>query len=100
MAVMVWCQSCNTVVWAYNHQEYVDLRGICNMLRLPCPKCEKVGNFDGWGKRKDVDYVSAFPEAYDDWSLMRLVAERNGIECWEPSPDNTWFSRPSPIEIT
>ena len=92
MAEMVWCQSCKTVVWAYDHQPPVDLRGICNMLKLPCPKCGEIGNFDGWGSHNAHQQLSSRKEVYDDWSAMRYVAEYEGME-WDPSGDNRWFPK-------
>lgn len=95
MAVMVWCQSCHTVVWAYDHQQPVDLRGICNMLNLPCPKCGEAGNFDGW-EAKDA-YEKLFQRyesskvVYDDWSAMKEIARLEGVN-WEPSGNNHWFN--------
>ena len=96
MAEMVWCQSCKKVVWAYDHQESVDLRGICNMLSLPCPRCGEQGNFDGWGSKNVLDarlIESAKrhgSKIYDMWSAMAYVAECQGVE-WEPSGNNHWF---------
>ena len=98
MAVMVWCQSCKTVVWAYDHQPNVDLRGICNTLKLPCPKCGHIGNFDGWGSKSPCEALkdrdTQEQPIYDDWSAMKFIARQYGI-AWEPSPDNTWFRRPN-----
>lgn len=97
MAEMVWCQSCKTVVWAYDHQSKVDLRGICNMLKLPCPKCGDTGNFDGWASNNSHIFLqlrgTKEEPIYDWWSAMRFIAKQNGVE-WGPSPDNTWFKRP------
>jgi len=99
MAVCVWCQSCKMVVWAYDHQPYVDLRGICNLLCLPCPKCGVEGNFDGWGCNRPVEAAKVLETqtrpVYDDWSAMKAAAEYSCPgTAWEPSPDNRWFSRP------
>lgn len=95
MAEMVWCQSCKTVVWAYDHQRPVDLRGICNMLGLPCPKCGDAGNFDGWNdKGEDLAFYKTYhsegSEIYDWWSLMKAVASYYEV-AWEPSGNNRWF---------
>lgn len=103
MAEMVWCNSCKTVVWAYEHQKPVDLRGICNMLQLPCPKCGAVGNFDGWasdnfeGADEAIRYLIPSWAIYDWWSAMKAIAESYKI-AWEPSPDNTWLRRPDTKE--
>ena len=96
---MIWCQSCKTVIWAYDHQVNVDLRGIANMWKLPCPKCGVTGNFDGWGK-DNKNFAKASKELfdlgekpYDWWSIMRIIAKQEKVE-WEPSGDNSWFARP------
>ena len=81
MAEMVFCQSCLTVIWAYDHQHPVDMRGIANHLSLPCPKCGGIGNFDGYGKDGG------------DWLWLRDLAKANGL-AWEISPDCGWFRRP------
>ena len=90
MAVMVWCQGCKKVVWAYDHQPPVDLRGICNMLALPCPKCGEVGNFNGWSLSSLDDLKGNWKVFPDLWSAMHSMAEREGVE-WEPSGNNHWF---------
>ncbi len=99
MGEMIWCQSCKTVVWAYDHQPSVGISGICNMLRLPCPKCEVKGNFDGWGidkltddQAKQLERTTSNP-IYDMWSAMKAIAKLRKVE-WQPSPDNNWFRRP------
>ena len=93
MAEMVWCQSCNTVVWAYDHQPKVDLRGICNMLKLPCPKCGDTGNFDGWASNSPMEQLKEIPQICDAWSGMRYIAATYDLK-WETSPDCSWFRRP------
>ncbi len=99
MAEMVWCQSCKTVVWAYDHQQSVGLGGICNMLHLPCPKCETKGNFDGWGINELTDDLAKQLERatndpiYDAWAAMKAIAKMHKVE-WQPSPDNNWNRRP------
>ena len=97
MAVMVWCQSCKKVVWAYDQQPSVDLRGLCNHLALPCPQCGATGNFNGWADRLPYEEQKAAllafnPDAriFDYWSMMHLIAEREGVE-WVPSGNNHWF---------
>lgn len=97
MAEMVWCQSCKTVVWAYDEQPVVDLRGICNMLKLPCPKCSETGNFNGWGSNHPVktllDMKVPDKDVYDGWSAMRWFAHTENLK-WEINPDCSWFKRP------
>jgi hypothetical protein len=60
------------------------------MLALPCPKCGKVGSFDGWESKDAHQELSSRKEVYDDWSAMRYVAECEGVE-WDPSGNNHWF---------
>ncbi len=97
MAEMVWCQSCKTVIWAYDHQPSVDMRGICNMLNLPCPKCGDKANYDGWATEKltpDLrSQLEKIQPIYDLWSAMKAIAVINKL-AWEPSPDNDWYRRP------
>ena len=96
MAEMVWCQSCKTVVWAYDHQRPVDIRGIVNMFGLPCPKCSAEGNFDGFGFDRFTGILRSLginPEGvkvYDAWSAMKAMASWYKL-AWDPSPDNRWF---------
>jgi len=100
MAEVVWCQSCKTAVWAYDHTgPKMDLRGIMNHLGMPCPKCGEVGNFDGWGSGEQTleDIQESFPSAqiYDWWSALKEVAKLNCKDLeWEISPDCRWFRRP------
>ena len=64
------------------------------MLKLPCPKCGDVGNFDGWGSNNAYEALhQRYPDVYDDWSAMKAIAKIYKV-VWEPSPDNTWFRRP------
>lgn len=96
MAVMVWCQSCKKVVWAYDHFPHTDIRGFLNEAYMPCPRCGAEGNFDGWGDNgKDLNFFKgAHPNEpiYDWWSLMKAVAKNHNME-WCPSGDNRWFPR-------
>lgn len=91
-----------SIVWAYDHQSPVDLRGICNELKLPCPKCGETGNFDGWCGKNAYDKLKEIGERggfaiYDDWSAMKYIAICNKL-AWEPSPNNSWFHRPNQEE--
>ena len=100
MAVIVWCNSCNTVIWAYDHQKPCDLRGILNSLKMPCRLCKDEGNFDGWESEEAYPVVKeVYPEAniYDDWSAMRYIAKSHKLY-WNPSGDCRWF--PKGTEIT
>jgi len=92
MAEMVWCQSCKTVVWAYDHYPHTDIRGFLNEAYMPCPLCGAKGNFDGWGSEDAYgDLKSVAPkEVYDGWSAMKYIAKLHKLE-WNPSPDNHWF---------
>lgn len=99
MAVMVWCQSCKKVVWAYDQYPPTDLRGICNTLHLPCPSCGDIGNFNGWSDRLPYSELKAnilqrSPEAriVDYWTIMKYIAEQEKVS-WEPSGDNSWFPK-------
>ena len=89
MAEMVWCNSCNTVVWAYDHQPHMDIRGLVNMFGLPCPNCHRTHCFDGWGINSIEEIASLHPQIVDGWSAMKYVAKNENLE-WKPSPDNRW----------
>lgn len=99
MAEMIWCQSCKTVVWAYDHQPSVGMSGICNMLRLPCPVCGSKGNYDGWGIDKLTEELAeslakhSNTPIFDKWAAMKAIANAHKMT-WLPSPDNDWFRRP------
>ena len=89
IGTMVWCQSCETVVWAHDSNQG-DLRGILNMLKIPCRLCGKEANYDG------LSVTSIHLERYEDlgiapdaWSVMRALQRYLGVS-WNPSPDNTW----------
>ena len=93
-AALVFCRSCKTVVWAYDHltEGGRDVRGIANMFRLTCPRCGDVANFDGvslsdkmlmeWMKIEES-------KVYDYWSALKLWADAKGL-VWAPSGDNSW----------
>ena len=87
IGVMVWCQSCDTVVWALD-SDVGDLRGILNMLKIPCRLCRAIGNYDQYSAN------AAHQEHYgtfDGWSTMKALANLERL-AWNPSPDNTWRS--------
>ena len=88
IGTMVWCMSCNTVVWALD-KNFGDLRGILNMLRIPCRLCGVAGNYDGHNA-----YVShkKWLGTFDGWSTMRALAKHEGVE-WNPSETNVWFDQ-------
>ena len=101
VGTMVACLGCKTIVWAYSG-DYRQLRGICNMLRLACPQCGAVANFDGWSlpeetlaNMMELDAVGVEQgnkrsrKVYDVWSALRLVAHDEKLT-WNPSPDNIW----------
>ncbi len=93
MAEMVWCKSCNTVVWAYDHQKPIHLSGVANMLRLACPVCGDRGGFDGWASDEgqvfeEVSRLTGL-SVFDWWSCMKAVAAYHKKK-WNPSQDNTW----------
>ena len=87
IGTMVWCQSCDTVVWALDSDQG-DLRGILNMLRIPCRLCQAVGNYDQYSANTNHMKMHG---AYDGWSTMKALANLERLE-WNPSPDNTWRS--------
>ena len=94
MAEMVWCQSCGDVIWAFDHQTPVDMRGIANMFDLPCPNCNRQKVFDGWGAKeldeKLVNHAKASGVViFDMWSAMKFIAKIKNKN-WNPSPNNTW----------
>ena len=92
VGTMVWCQSCETVVWAHDSNQG-DLRGILNMLKIPCRLCGKEANYDGFSvtsnleRYKNLAITSGFPR--DAWSVMRGLQRYHEVS-WSPSPDNTW----------
>ena len=93
---MIWCQSCKTVIWAYDHAEPSDRMGAANSFNLPCPLCGHKSNFSGLGiPNKSIDKninqlrTTGLP-VYDKWSYMKHLAFCNNVE-WNPSGDNSWF---------
>ena len=84
---MVWCQGCGTVVWALD-SDWGDLRGILNMLKIPCRLCGEVGNYNGYNANLAHKEMHG---TFDGWSTMKALAEAEGLE-WNASPDNTWRS--------
>ena len=87
IGTMVWCHSCKTVVWAYD-SDWGDMRGVLNMLRIPCRLCGEIGNFNGYNV--SISHMKAY-NTFDGWSTMKALAEYEKME-WNPSPDNTWRS--------
>lgn len=95
MAEMVWCQSCKKVVWAHDHQPPIDIRGLFNSMKMPCPLCGEEGNFNGWGSSNPVELLKSIKgecKIYDSWSAMKYIAHYHEIE-WCPSQDNRWFPK-------
>lgn len=86
---MVCCLACKQVVWAYD-APLGDVRGLLNMMRMPCRLCGARGNYDGWSVT--AERVEALGCA-DAWMAMRSLAVSNGFR-WSPSLDNVWFDRP------
>jgi hypothetical protein len=90
MAVMVWCNNCQTVVWAYDEQKNYDIRGLVNEFGLSCPNCNRQHCFDGWGSDKPTEQLHRYSkEIVDGWSAMRYVAKSHNLN-WNPSTDNHW----------
>ena len=83
---MVDCLSCNKVVWAYD-SSLGDVRGLLNMMKMPCRLCGARGNYDGWSI--DADRIARFGQS-DAWQTMRKIAEIEGLE-WAISSDCVWF---------
>ncbi len=100
-ATVVWCQTCKTAVWAYDDMRAgQDVRGLMNMIGMPCPKCGKVGNFDGW-TGDDLEWIRSHAEAqgipvFDWWSALKAMVQLEAPKgtTWEISPDCGWFKRP------
>ena len=87
IGTMVWCQSCDTVVWALDADKG-DVRGILNMLRIPCRLCGAVGNYDGYSANTNHMIMHG---TFDGWSTMKALANAEEL-AWNPSMDNTWRS--------
>ena len=89
IGTMVWCQSCETVVWAHDSNQG-DLRGILNMLKLPCRLCGEEANYDGLSVTSiDLERYKNSGIASGAWSVMRALQRYHEVE-WGRSPDNTW----------
>ena len=86
IGTMVACLACQTVVWAHD-TDRGDLRGIFNMLNLPCRLCKSEGNYDGYSVT--TAHKRWWESAHDGWSTMRLLSSYENWE-WNPSPDNRW----------
>ncbi|KKK71991.1 hypothetical protein LCGC14_2908360, partial [marine sediment metagenome] len=78
-ATVVWCNGCKTAVWAYDSmQKGQDVRGLMNMMNMPCPKCGETRNFDGWdGDWQDLKGAPG-EKIYDGWSALKSVAHFYG----------------------
>jgi|TARA_Y100000310_G_scaffold57510_1_gene52763 hypothetical protein len=87
IGTMVWCQGCKTVIWALD-SDWGDVRGILNMLKIPCRLCGEEGNYNGYSATLiHMDMHGTF----DGWSTMKALAGYEEVK-WNPSPDNTWRS--------
>lgn len=91
---MVVCLSCRRVVWAYD-AVLGDVRGILNMMKMPCRLCGARGNYDGW--RIDAPTIK-YLNAPDAWQAMRKLAKLNDLE-WAPSLTNIWFDGIAQVEV-
>jgi hypothetical protein len=90
MANMIWCNSCNTVVWAYDEQPKYNIAGLFNEMGLPCPQCNRQHCFDGWSSNTPLNLNSMDKGVVDGWSAMRFIAKMNNKN-WNPSKDNLWY---------
>ena len=90
IGTMVVCLKCKKVVWAYD-ANMGDVRGLLNMMRIPCRLCGIEGNFDGW--RVGIEDIERLG-AWDAWNAMHKIAGANGF-VWEASDNNTWFKHSS-----
>jgi len=79
---MVFCVSCEAVVWAHDHY-HGDVRGLCNIFRLSCPCCGAVASFDQY------PVWESNLAGLDTWSYMHRLARANGL-AWANSPDLVW----------
>ena len=89
IGTMVFCLTCRTVVWAHD-SDLGDVRGILNMMKIPCRLCKASGKewkgYDGWNPTgKTMQDLSAF----DSWSTMRAIAKNARLK-WDISPDLSW----------
>ncbi len=87
VGTMVVCLSCKQVVWAHDSDQG-DVRGILNMMRMPCRLCgNRTGNYDGWSiKEATITRL----KAVDAWDAMHKVAAENDY-AWANSPTCEWF---------
>lgn len=102
-AAVVWCNKCKTAVWAYDALSgREDVRGLMNMMNMPCPECGETSNFDGWNSygQELEDLISSLKHAtsepiYDWWSALKAIFKTNCKDGkWAISPDCKWFRRP------
>ena len=97
IGTMVFCLTCRTVVWAHDG-DLGDVRGILNMMKIPCRLCGEKGNYDGFHPTsRTMEEINATAMtftgeallAFDGWSTMRAIAKDNNLE-WDISPDLSW----------
>lgn len=85
IGTMVFCLTCKTVVWAHD-SNLGDVRGILNMMKIPCRLCGEKGNYDGSSPTsRTMEDLST----HDGWSTMRAIAQYFKLE-WDISPDLSW----------
>lgn len=89
IGTMVHCLACKTVIWAHD-SDLGDVRGILNMMKIPCRLCKASGEdwkgFDGWNPTTATMEGTG---CYDPWSVMRTIAKDNSLR-WDISPDLSW----------
>ena len=90
---MVACLSCKQIVWAYD-ANFGDVRGLFNMMKMPCRLCGVKGNYDGW---RINDEIADYFGLAGGWQVMKRIAAENGFE-WNISGTNEWFTEPDNTE--
>lgn len=84
IGVMVICTECRRVVWA-QPRAYGDLRGILNMLGLPCRLCGAPRSFD------QFDILDDGTRRLDAWGRMHEIADAEGL-AWAIPAGTDWYS--------
>ena len=91
---MVACLSCKRIVWAHDG-DHGDVRGLLNIMQMPCRLCADKGNYDGWRVDRDAIREMGVPDA---WAALHRIASDAGFE-WAASGTNEWFDAESPFRV-